>query len=109
MRAGISLLVPYPFSLTWYAIFDSYTFGAGFDFPMIIMKVSIINNTYSFGVHDNYIRSKPLQRRLLLLICLIKGICLDVLTLKHDINIPINTCQSSIILYHKGNEILAKC
>jgi hypothetical protein len=68
-------------------------FGAGFDFSMIILKVSIIYNTYILGIHDNYIRSKPLQRRLLLLICLIKGICLDVLTLIHDIN--------------KGNEILA--
>jgi hypothetical protein len=84
-------------------------FGAGFDFPKIILKVCIINNTYIFGIHDNYIRSKPLQRRLLLLICLIKGICLDVLTLKHDINIPISTCQNSVILYHQGNEILAKC
>jgi hypothetical protein len=82
-------------------------FGAGFDFPMIILKVSIIYNTYILGIHDNYIRSKPLQRRLLLLICLIKGICLDVLTLIHDINIPINTCQNLIILDHKGNEILA--
>jgi hypothetical protein len=84
-------------------------FAAGFDFPKIILKVSIINITYIFGIHDNYIRSKPLQRRLLLLICLIKGICLDVLTLKHDINIPISTCQNSVILYHQGNEILAKC
>jgi hypothetical protein len=84
-------------------------FGVGFDFPKIILKVSIINNTYIFGIHDNYIRSKPLQRRLLLLICLIKGICLDALTLKHDIYIPINMCQNSVILYHQGNEILAKC
>jgi hypothetical protein len=82
---------------------------AGFDFPKIILKVTNIYNTYIFGIHDNYNRSKPLQRWLLLLICLIKGICLDVLTLKHDINIPINTCQNSIILYHQGNEILAKC
>jgi hypothetical protein len=84
-------------------------FRAGFDFPKIILLVSIINNSYIFGIHDNYIRSQPLQRRLLLLICIIKGICLDALTLKHDIYIPINMCQNSVILYHQGNEILAKC
>jgi hypothetical protein len=71
--------------------------------------VSIIYIIYIIGIHDNYIRSKPLQRRLLLLICLIKGICLDVLTLKHDTDIPISTWKYSGILYHQGNEILAKC
>jgi hypothetical protein len=84
-------------------------FGVGFDFPKMILLVSIINNSYIVGIDDNYIRSQPLQRRLLLLICIIKGICLDALTLKHDIYIPINTCQNSVILYHLGNEILAKC
>jgi hypothetical protein len=59
-------------------------FEAGFDFSKTILKVTNIYKTYFIGIHENYNRSMPLQRRLLLMIGLIKGISLGYFTFKHD-------------------------
>jgi hypothetical protein len=57
---------------------------AGFDSSKPILKVTNIYKTYFIGIHENYNRSIPLQRRLLLMIGLIKGISLNYFTFKHD-------------------------
>jgi hypothetical protein len=62
-------------------------FVARFDFSKTILKVTNIYNTDFIGIYENYNRSMPLQRRLLLMIGLIKGISLDYFTFKHDFKI----------------------
>jgi hypothetical protein len=64
--------------------FDSDGFWGRIWFPKTILKVTNIYKTYFIGIHENYNRSIPLQRRLLLLIGSIKGISLNYFTFKHD-------------------------
>jgi hypothetical protein len=59
-------------------------FEAGFDISKTILKVTNIYKKYFIGLPENFNRSIPLQRRLLLMIGSIKGICLNYFTFKHD-------------------------